>query len=176
MSYINEVATQISKSLESRVAAVDRDVEWQRVNSLIADVLKDAHVLYAKLARLQGDFAGKELDDLEKISEGVLGIGGKLSTFSKAFYEGKAVMMQSDLYGSDSGPMFGGSTAPVEPSPSSEPASSPSEPAVEAEFSIETSPDLDETSEASNVEVDFDYSPEESEEASSSAEASEKSE
>ncbi len=85
----------------SRTAGTDRDAEWQRVNSYIADVLKDSHVLYAKLARLQGDFGGTELDNLEKISEYVLEIGGKLSAFSKAFYEGRADISADDQFGED---------------------------------------------------------------------------
>ena len=95
---------------------MDRDAEWQRVNSYIADVLKDTHVLYAKLARLQGDFIGRELDELEKISESVLSLGEELSQFSKAFYEGKLSMAEGDLaYGTPPGgaPQGGeGHTAP----------------------------------------------------------------
>lgn len=84
------------EALMSRFSAVDRDSEWHRVNSYIADVLKDSHVLYAKLARLQNDFAGAELSQLEKISEEVLSLGKSLSQFSKDFYDGKYSMTPSE--------------------------------------------------------------------------------
>ncbi len=79
------------------------DADWQRVNSYIADVLKDAHVLYSKLARLQGDFIGGELDHLEKISSKVLDLGEQLSTFMKAFHEGDASMMKEKQFGGGQG-------------------------------------------------------------------------
>jgi hypothetical protein len=82
-------------------AAKDRDQEWQRVNSYIADVLKDAHVLYSKLARLQGDFIGRERDELEKISENVLDLGEELSHFMKAFHSGEADMLGQTAFGDD---------------------------------------------------------------------------
>jgi hypothetical protein len=86
-------------SLRGHLSVDDRDQEWQRVNSYVADVLKDTHVLYAKLARLQGDFAGPELDDLERISESVLDLGEQLSRFMKAFHDGDATMLKSKLFG-----------------------------------------------------------------------------
>ncbi len=79
------------------------DADWQRVNSYIADVVKDAHVLYSKLARLQGDFIGGELDHLEKISSKVLDLGEQLSTFMKAFHEGDASMMKEKQFGGGQG-------------------------------------------------------------------------
>jgi hypothetical protein len=85
-------------------AAKDRDQEWQRVNSYIADVLKDAHVLYSKLARLQGDFIGTERNELEKISESVLDIGEKLSHFMKAFHSGEADMLGQTAFGEEGAP------------------------------------------------------------------------
>ncbi len=105
MSLFSKVAKTVSNNLHRNTLSVaDRDAEWQRVNSYIADVLKDAHVLYAKLARLQGDFAGAELDGLQKISEAVLILGDELSTFSKDFYEGKYLMQQSEFtYGEQGG-------------------------------------------------------------------------
>ena len=83
------MAAKVHSEIRGRLAASDREAEWQRVHSYIADVLKDTHVLYAKLARLEGDFAGEELSRLERISEAVLTLGNELSEFSKAFYEGK---------------------------------------------------------------------------------------
>jgi hypothetical protein len=95
---------EVKRGLYRNATAVDKDAEWQRVNSYIADVLKDSTVLYAKLARLQGDFVGEELDRLMKVSEAVLTIGEELSAFSKAFYGGKFEMADSELaYGSESG-------------------------------------------------------------------------
>ena len=82
-----------------RTAAVDEDAEWQRVNSYIADVLKDCYVLFAKLARLRGDFAGDELASLDGISAEVRDMGQKLATFSKAFTEGKAAMSKKEQFG-----------------------------------------------------------------------------
>lgn len=82
----------------SRTAAdVDMSAEWQRVNSYVADTLKDSHVLYAKLARLQSDFAGEELDRLLQISEAVLTLGEELSGFAKDFYNGRLQMVDSDF-------------------------------------------------------------------------------
>lgn len=99
----SRIASEVQAAL-GRVAAQDRDAEWQRVNSYVADVLKDSHVLYAKLARLQGDFAGEELARLSKVSEAVLAIGDDLSQFSKAFYEGKYDMLQNEFsYGAEGG-------------------------------------------------------------------------
>lgn len=82
-----------------RTAGSDRNAEWQRVNSYIADVLKDAHVLYSKLARLQGDFVGSELTELEKISDDVLDLGERLSLFMKSFHTGEASMLKESQFG-----------------------------------------------------------------------------
>src|SRR5271163_1250610 len=103
MGRLASLASQVESTFRQQRAAVDREAEWQRVHSYIADVLKDTHVLYAKLARLEGDFAGEELVRLERISEAVLTLGNELSAFSKAFYEGKYDMAQTDLaYGQKS--------------------------------------------------------------------------
>ena len=104
MGTFTKVAKDVFKSFGNRTATEDHDAEWQRVNSYIADVLKDSHVLYAKLARLQGDFAGEELAKLSKVSQAVLAIGDELSSFSKAFYEGKYEILQSEFtYGKEGG-------------------------------------------------------------------------
>jgi hypothetical protein len=96
MGNLAHVAAEVAKALASgtHTAGGDKDAEWQRVNSYVADVLKDLHVLYAKLARLEGDFTGRELDHLSDIAEKVLIIGEDMSEFSKAFNEGKADMMR----------------------------------------------------------------------------------
>jgi hypothetical protein len=91
-------AAAVKRSL-SKVAMVDRNADWQRVNSSIADSLKDIHVLYSKLARLQGDFAGSELERIEKLSEQILAIGGEMSGFSKEFTAGKLQMTETPQYG-----------------------------------------------------------------------------
>ena len=104
MSTFTKVAGSVAKAFGSRVSTEDHNAEWQRVNSYIADVLKDSHVLYAKLARLQGDFSGEELAKLSKVSQAVLAIGDELSVFSKAFYEGKYEILQSEFtYGETGG-------------------------------------------------------------------------
>jgi len=95
---------QASKIASYKILTADEKSERDRVFSGIADVLKDAHVQYAKLARLQGDFAGKELDDLQQISEAILSVGRKLSDFAKAFYEGDYKMQPAEIiYGGGSG-------------------------------------------------------------------------
>jgi hypothetical protein len=100
------VAADVKRNIASinKTAASDRNAEWQRVHSGIADVLKDDHVLYAKLARLQGDFQGPERDELEKISDDILTIGESLSRFARAFYEGKLQMVEGNItYGEEGG-------------------------------------------------------------------------
>lgn len=149
-SHFASVAAQVMANL-NRVAVEDRDAEWQRVNSYIADVLKDAHVLYAKLARLQGDFAGSELKVLEGISEDILSIGGKLSSFSKAFYEGKADMSEEESFGEGEG----GDAFDLAPS-------------EEIDFSGEEPKETPEKKsegkgEGAEVDLDFDYSEEKEE-------------
>lgn len=105
MSHFAQVAAQVQTAIQSRLgAAVDMDAEKQRVNSYIADVLKDSHVLYAKLARLQGDFKGKEAEDLFALNEKVLSLGDELSRFAKAFREGEAKMAETSFsYGDEGG-------------------------------------------------------------------------
>lgn len=111
------VASEVERvlSLKYRLALDDRDQEWQRVNSYLADVLKDTHVLYAKLARLQGDFVGPELSELEKISEKVLDLGEELSRFMKAFHEGDASMFKQKVFGGEPGEPVPGETPPAPP-------------------------------------------------------------
>ncbi len=151
---IKKAADQVLKNF--KVASnSDRDSEWQRVNSYVADVLKDSHVLYAKLARLQSDFVGEELDRLMKISESVLSIGTELSAFSKAFYEGKLTMADNEFsYGnvtpeeSENFVPFGGA----------EPGSTP--PALENDDSEDD--DSDESDEEDESEEDDDDSDDDS--------------
>jgi hypothetical protein len=120
-SQFSKIAANISGRIRRHVSK-DRDGEWQRVNSYIADTLKDTHVLYAKLARLQGDFAGAELSQLQKISEAVLVLGEELSVFSKEFYQGKYEMQESEfIYGDTGGsPVPNPDAAPAPPSPAPE--------------------------------------------------------
>jgi hypothetical protein len=116
--------------------------EWQRVNSYIADVLKDAHVLYAKLARLQSDFAGEELDRLLQISENVLVTGETLSKFSRDFYEGRLEMAKTEF-------TYSGKSTPSAPLPETEEIFQPfggAAPTKEAE--------ADEADEADEAEAD----------------------
>ena len=108
----SRVAADVKKILAglpiSRVA-VDRDENWKRVHASIADILKEASMLYSKLARLEADFAGEELESLERVSEAVLAIGDELSRFSKAFYEGKYTAQESEFtYGGEGNENGGG--------------------------------------------------------------------
>lgn len=114
----NKPFCQIAKSVASRVetaAAKDRDQEWQRVNSYIADVLKDVHVLYSKLARLQGDFVDPERSTLESVSENVLDLGEELSRFMKAFHTGEADMLGQSSFGGGEGGAPEGTPPPMIP-------------------------------------------------------------
>lgn len=104
MSDFATVAAEVQKNLvqKFRFSTDENDAEFQRVHSAIADVLKDAHMMYSKLVRLQGDFRGQEQDRLVQISEAVLSIGDELSSFDKSFYDGKLKMVQNDFtYGGD---------------------------------------------------------------------------
>jgi hypothetical protein len=97
-------ATPVAPIVASqRTAAVDEDAEWQRVNSYIADVLKDCYVLFAKLARLRGDFAGSELAKLDSVSSRVRDTGQELAGFSKSFTEGEYSMSKKEQYGEEGG-------------------------------------------------------------------------
>ena len=118
MSNFVKVSSDVSKALRNHFSAEDRNAEWQRVNSYVADVLKDIHVLYAKLARLQGDFGGEEFARLSKVSEATLAIGDELSKFSKAFYLGKYEMIQNEFtYGQDGAPIPNPDAGNPAPSP-----------------------------------------------------------
>lgn len=121
----------------------ERDSEWQRVNSYIADVLKDAHVLYSKLARLQGDFIGSELTELESISSKVLDLGEELSRFMKAFHEGEASMMKEKQFGGGAGG-GGGGAPPGTPPPQIPSEFKRPEEDFETELDLEGEGDFDE--------------------------------
>jgi hypothetical protein len=92
-----------------KIAVNDRDAEWQRVYSYIADSLKDTMVLYSKLARLQGDFGGDELSTLNGIAEEVLTLGERMSKFSRDFSKGDLRMVESPTFDGGQG---GGGQAP----------------------------------------------------------------
>ncbi len=132
-SQFSKIAANISGRIRRHISK-DRDGEWQRVNSYIADTLKDTHVLYAKLARLQGDFAGAELSQLQKISEAVLVLGEELSVFSKEFYQGKYEMQESEFVYGDTGgaPVPNPEAAPPAAPEAAPPAAEPSEEFQEA--------------------------------------------
>lgn len=139
MSNFSRTATEISNKL-NHVAVVDVNAEWQRVNSYIADSLKDTSLIYSKLARLQGDFSGPELEELQGISERILSVGDSLSAFSKAFYEGKYEMVDVKSY-RDSGALVPVPTPPqnagVEPPPPPQPFSSDGSRDKEVDYSME---------------------------------------
>lgn len=118
-SLLSKTAATVQSSMK-KIAFVDRDAEWQRVHSYIADALKDMHVLYAKLARLQGDFSGTELEELDAISESVLDLGEKMSKFSREFSQGNLRMMDSSPFQGD--PNGGGGGQPPPPAPAPPPA------------------------------------------------------
>jgi hypothetical protein len=154
---LRRAASRVASS-EVRIAN-DRDADWQRVNSYVADVLKDTHVLFAKLARLQGDFAGDELAEIQRISEGVLGIGQDLSKFSKSFDKGELSMVESNFkYGEQGGAPISGppQEGPPAPPPPANPAPPPAPPppAPEGEDEDEDEED-EEDGEDYDVEVEF---------------------
>lgn len=133
----SQVASEVQKDLQTitahlaaikHIAVVDRDAEWQRVYSLIADLLKDFSMSFAKVARLQGDFEGDELTKLENIGERILDLGGELSEFIRAFYEGKYTMQKETAFG-------GGTGMGQPPVPGLPPAAPPPEIPVEFEES-----------------------------------------
>ncbi len=100
----SKIFNKVAREVHWNITAVDRAAEWQRVNSAIADILKDQSMSYSKLARLQGDFAGPELDNLQKIAESILMIGDEMSKFAKSFYDGKFRMQESEIvYGEQGG-------------------------------------------------------------------------
>jgi hypothetical protein len=130
-SAFSQVASQISENFRKIRMASDGeiDADWKRVNSYIADILKECSMLYAKLARLQADFNGEELKNIQRISEGVLVLGDEMSNFSKEFYEGTYKMQPSDvLYGgySDNNQQPPQGVSP--PTPPMNPLPPPSEP------------------------------------------------
>ena len=111
----SKIAAEISVMIQSRTrikTAAERDAEWHRVNSYIADILKDVHMTYAKLARLQSDFTGDELVQLEELSERILSLGSSMSKFSKAFYEGQFNMLPADTTFGGGGGGGGGAGMP----------------------------------------------------------------
>lgn len=107
MPSFRQVAAEAAQKLSqmsngSRVAAgPEGDPDWQRVHSYIADTIKDSYVLYAKLARLRGDFGGAELEELDAVSSAVRDVGMSLSAFSKNFTEGSYGMAKKEPYGAD---------------------------------------------------------------------------
>jgi hypothetical protein len=116
----SKIAAEISVMIQSRTrikTAAERDAEWHRVNSYIADILKDVHMTYAKLARLQSDFTGDELVQLEELSERILSLGSSMSKFSKAFYEGQFNMLPADTTFGGGGGGGGGAGMPGGGSP-----------------------------------------------------------
>ena len=164
MSNLAKVSRQVLLAMSNpRLAAVDKEADRQRVNSYIADVLKDAHVLYAKLARLHGDFGGTELKELEKVSEVVLSIGGKLASFSKAFNEGKAKMNEPDVYGEGSS-SGGGADFSSSFGGESDPFSSDTSPSQSAPSGQDSGLDLSDSSSGSEgaeeggpIDIEFDF-------------------
>lgn len=99
MTPFQRVASEIQANLLKRIAT-DRDAEWHRVNSSIADILKDSSMLFSKLARLQSDFVGSELEQLEDVSDKILTLGQEMAQFARAFYEGDFAMNPSEtVYG-----------------------------------------------------------------------------
>lgn len=180
-SNFSKVASKVLQAMSPKTAATerkaesaDRDADWQRVNSYIADVLKDSHVLYAKLARLQGDFGGEELARLMKVSEAVLTIGDELSGFSKAFYEGKYSMLQSEFtYGEEGGaPVPNPKASPKPDVPAPTPA--PPAPAPALESSEPLTQDYDVPVEEAGSEVDYSGEEEDEDEESESEKKEEK--
>lgn len=141
-----KTASRVFCALGGAAPPDERDPEWQRVNSSIADVLKDTGVLFSKLARLQGDFAGVERAKLEEIGNKVRDLTDELSKFSSDFYNGDLNMKVSETPFNYGGPAGGGggqpSAPPAPPAPSPEgnsPTHSEEDFDVEAEITEEDS-------------------------------------
>ncbi len=125
MSNFAKVAAQVANNVYKHRVAEGHDAEWQRVYSLISDLYKENALTYSKLTRLQSNFVGPELSQLEKIAEAVLMTGDQLSVFARDFYEGKYEMEPSEVVYGDAG------GAPMPNPEVHEPApAAPSEPLV----------------------------------------------
>ena len=121
MTPFQRVAAEVQANLLKRIAT-DRDSEWHRVNSSVADILKDSSMLFSKLARLQSDFVGSELEQLEGMSDKILTLGQEMAQFARSFYEGDFAMNPSETQFGNPNP-----NAPVEPG--QQPAPAPQTPA-----------------------------------------------
>lgn len=142
----------LGKTLKrSHLAAEDVAAEFQRVHSYIADCAKDASVLYAKLARLQGDFRGEELETLIKVSESVLSISSDLQSFSKNFSEGRFETVENPYAG---GFDYSQSAQPFDSSDSSDSSAPPPAPppAPQKKSDGEEKKDSSEDDDAKDVE------------------------
>jgi hypothetical protein len=147
-SIFSKISSEIHLALGGETPN-ERDPEWQRVNSAIADVFKDSGVLFSKLARLQGDFAGSERAQLEEIGNEVRDLTDKLSKFSSDFYNGDLNMKASQTPFNYGGPAPGGggapqgggapppAPAPPAPSPESNPAAPPIPTHDDEDFDVE---------------------------------------
>lgn len=154
-SIFSKVAKEVSSNIQ-RFSAIERSAEWQRVFSSIADCLKDASMLHSKLARLQIDFSGDELSNLEHIGEAVLAIGDELSKFSKDFHEGKFRMQEQDsIYGGQHEQQAPSPTPAPAPTPAPTPAPAPAPTPAPAQPEADYE-EADE-SEADESEADEDY-------------------
>jgi hypothetical protein len=139
----SRVAYEVNSALSGNNSEHDseHDAEWQRVNSYIADILKDLSVTYSKLARLQSDFVGAELSGLESISTRVLDIGEDMNEFMKGFHDGDAAMVREKTFGHE--PVMSPAPAPT-PEPTPAPAPQRPEEDFETELDLEGSEDFDE--------------------------------
>lgn len=100
-SNFQKIASRAAQNIFRVSANPEKDPDWQRVHSYIADTIKDSYVLYAKLARLRGDFGGSELEELDAVSATVRDVGSALSAFSENFVAGDYSMAKKEPFGSD---------------------------------------------------------------------------
>ncbi len=87
LSKTRNAFSSLSKDIEMRVAS--NESFWQKTNTSIADVLRDSSSVYAKLSKLQGDFEGKDAENISEMAKEYLSLTDRISEFSSKFKAGE---------------------------------------------------------------------------------------
>ena len=110
-----DITTMIKDSYGiHRIAVENEDADWQRVNSYVADIVKDIMLTYSKLARLRSDFVGSELAKIGGVSNKVREVGEIMLAFSKAFNANEYSIAKKEHGEKDSEDYSEGGGPPVE--------------------------------------------------------------